>query len=109
MREYKRMFASVIIISALALSASLAFAQGSAKVDANKASAQGAAKININKATVEQLMEIKGIGQSYAKRIVEYRDKNGPFKKIEDIKEVKGIGDKTFESIKDLITVEPAK
>jgi len=92
-----------------ALSASLSFAQGTAKGEAAKAAVQSVAKININKATVEQLTELKGIGESYAKKIVEYRDKNGPFKKIEDIKEVKGIGDKLFEKIKDQITVEPAK
>jgi competence protein ComEA len=105
MRKYGRVLGSVIVILVFALSVSFAFAQGSSKVDTGKAIAQSTSKININKATVDQLMEIKGIGQSYAKRIVEYRDKNGPFKKIEDIKEIKGIGDKLFESIKDLITV----
>jgi competence protein ComEA len=105
MRKYGRILGLAIIILVFALSASSAFAQGAAKVDTGKASAQVISKVNINKATVDQLMEIKGIGASYAKRIVEYRDKNGPFKKIEDITEVKGIGSKTFESIKDLITI----
>jgi len=63
-------------------------------------------KVNINKATVAELQNIKGIGQKYAERIVEYRDANGAFKKIEDITNVKGIGPKKFESIKNLITVE---
>ena len=65
-----------------------------------------AGKVNINNATVPELVKIKGIGEKYAERIVAYRDKNGPFKKIEDITNVKGIGPKNFEVIKNLITVE---
>jgi competence protein ComEA len=95
----------VMVILVFAFSASLAFAQAASKADTGKATEQVAGKININKATSEQLMEIKGIGESYAKRIVEYREKNGPFKKIEDIMEVQGIGTKIFESIKDRITI----
>jgi competence ComEA-like helix-hairpin-helix protein len=64
-----------------------------------------AAKININTASAETLMQLPGIGQSYAKRIVEYREANGPFSNIEELKNVKGIGDKIFEQNKDLITV----
>jgi competence protein ComEA len=109
MRKYGRMFGLTIMIFLFALSASLTFAQGTVKGETAKAVAQSAAKININKATVEQLTELKGVGESYAKKIVEYREKNGPFKKIEDIKEVKGIGDKLFEKIKDQIIIEPAK
>ena len=67
--------------------------------------AQDVKKVNINKATIEELVQLKGIGQKYAKRIVDFRDKNGPFKNIEDIMNVKGIGPKKFELIKNLITV----
>ncbi|HYV18447.1 MAG TPA: helix-hairpin-helix domain-containing protein [Verrucomicrobiae bacterium] len=62
-------------------------------------------KININAATADQLTALPGIGPSYAQRIVEYREKNGPFKKVEDLLNVTGIGEKTFEKIKDRITV----
>lgn len=58
-------------------------------------------KVNINTATLEQLQQLKGIGPSKARAIIEEREKGGPFKTIEDIKRVKGIGDKTFQSIKE--------
>jgi len=109
MRNCGRMLGFAVMIFVFAFSTSLSFAEGTAKVDALKSAVQSAAKININKATVDQLKEIKGIGESYAKRIIEYREKNGPFKKIEDIKEVKGIGEKLFEKIKDQITIESPK
>ncbi|MBI4168783.1 MAG: helix-hairpin-helix domain-containing protein [Acidobacteria bacterium] len=62
-------------------------------------------KININTAGVEELVTLPGIGRVYAERIVEYRQKNGPFKKVEDILNVRGVGEKTFEKIKDRLTV----
>jgi competence protein ComEA len=65
-----------------------------------------AGKINLNKATVEELIQLKGIGQKYAERIVEFREKNGPFKKTEDLMNVPGIGPKIWESNKDMIVVE---
>ena len=68
--------------------------------------AQEEVKININKATVEELSTLKRVGQSYAQRIVDYRNANGPFQKPEDIMKVQGIGVKTFEVNKDIITCE---
>ena len=62
------------------------------------------ARINLNTATVEQLDALPRIGPVLAQRIVDYRNQNGPFAKIEDVKKVKGIGDALFDGIKDLIT-----
>ena len=62
-------------------------------------------KININTATEEELETLDGIGASLASRIIEYREKNGKFKNIEDIKNVAGIGDSKYEAIKDKIKV----
>ncbi|HKQ96916.1 MAG TPA: helix-hairpin-helix domain-containing protein [Candidatus Polarisedimenticolia bacterium] len=62
-------------------------------------------KININTASAEELQSLPGIGPSYAQRIVEHREKNGPFKKVEDLLNVRGIGEKTFEKIRDRLTI----
>jgi competence protein ComEA len=58
------------------------------------------AKININTADAEQLATLPGIGTVKAEAIVKYRKNNGKFKNINDLKEVKGIGDKMIEKIK---------
>lgn len=63
-------------------------------------------KININKATQTELESIPGIGPSTALKILDYREKNGKFSSIEDIKNVSGIGDKKFEKIKDYISIK---
>ena len=62
--------------------------------------------ININTASESELEQLPGIGPSISSRIVEYRNKNGKFKSIEDIKNVTGVGDSKFEKIKDLIKVK---
>lgn len=68
-----------------------------------------AEKININKASAEELTQLKGIGPSHAAKIIEFREKNGPFKLPEDLMQVPGVGQKTFEKNKDLISVEEPK
>ena len=62
-------------------------------------------KISINSATKEELMSLPSIGEAKANAIIEYRTKNGLFKKLEDIKNVKGIGNALYEKIKDYINI----
>lgn len=63
-------------------------------------------KININKATKEELDTLPGIGESTAQKIIKYREEHGSFKNIEELKEVKGIGDAKYEEIKDLVDIK---
>jgi len=64
------------------------------------------AKVNINTASADELAQLKGVGAKYAAKIVEYREKNGPFKSPEDLINVPGIGSKTFEANKEMISIE---
>ena len=64
-------------------------------------------KININRADKDSLMTLNGIGSSKAENILTYREENGLFKTIEDLKNVSGIGEATFNQLKDSITIEP--
>ena len=68
--------------------------------------AVGADKVNINTADKEVLSSLTGVGPVTAERIIEYREKIGPFKSKEEITKVKGIGEKTFQKIKDSIVIE---
>ena len=86
----------IIIVSVLAAVAVLGASICAAEAD----------KININTASAEELAKLEKVGEKIAARIIEYREKNGPFATIEDIMKVKGIGEKTFELNKDRIVVE---
>jgi competence protein ComEA len=68
-----------------------------------------AAAVNINTATADQLTALPGIGPKMATRIIEYRQRNGGFKRVEDVMQVQGVGEKNFLKLKPLITVTPPK
>ena len=68
-----------------------------------------AALLNLNTATQAELEKLPGVGAATAKTIIEYRQKNGGFKKIEELMNVKGIGEKSFLKLKPLVTVTPPK
>ncbi|NLK22850.1 MAG: competence protein ComEA [Clostridiales bacterium] len=68
-------------------------------------STQGNSLVNLNTATDIELQSLPGVGPSKAKSIIEYREKNGGFKSIDEIKNIKGIGESSFEKLKDKITI----
>lgn len=65
-----------------------------------------AGRININEAGADELMRLKGVGPALAGRIIDYRSKNGYFRSTEELKKIKGVGEKLFEKIKEKITIE---
>jgi len=65
--------------------------------------------INLNTATAAQIAALPGIGAKTADLVVQYRQKNGPFKKVEEIMNVRGVGEKSFLRIKDRLTVAAPK
>lgn len=95
MKVQKKLFVVCLTLMATFLISSVVLADSQATVE----------QLDINQATVEQLCELEGIDNVKASAIVEYREAHGPFTSIEEIKHVKGIGDKTFEILKEHITV----
>jgi competence protein ComEA len=85
-----------------------AAAQGNASTRSG-AKPAGTGVVNINSASTTDLATLPGIGAKTAARIVEYRQKNGPFKKIEELMNVRGVGEKSFLKLKEQITVAAAK
>jgi competence protein ComEA len=69
---------------------------------------QKQAPVNVNTAGVSELTSLRGIGPALAGRIVEHRKEHGPFARVEDLLEVKGIGPKLLASIRDRVTVGPS-
>lgn len=99
--------AGIILIACLLLFVSQLNRPAGANSDHVPLQGQAAVeKININTAPPEDLIRLKRVGPVIAGRIIEYREKHGPFQKPEDILEVKGIGPKMWEINRDVITVE---
>jgi competence protein ComEA len=97
------------MVLALFLAGAPAAHAAGASQDAPDAKAAPAAAVNLNTASAAQLEALPGIGAKMAVRIVEYRQKNGGFKKVEDLMNVKGIGEKSFLKLKPRLTVGPPK
>ena len=74
-----------------------------------KTEAAPASPVNLNTATIAQLQALPGVGAATAKLIVDHRQKNGGFKKIEELMNIKGIGEKSFLKLKPMVTVTPEK
>jgi competence protein ComEA len=107
-----RALLSTFVVSCLlsAVPSPLAFAQTKAAPRAAaKTAPASTAIVNLNTASASDLEGLPGIGAKTAARIVEYRQKNGPFKKIEELMNVRGVGEKNFLKLKPQISVSPAK
>ena len=73
------------------------------------AASSGPERVDINTASAVELTTLPGVGPAIAQRIIEYREKNGSFQRTVELMNVKGIGEKTFDRLKDLITVSMDK
>jgi competence protein ComEA len=99
----------LLSLVAAALVAAAPYAAAQQKGSGRAASKAPAGVVNINTASAADLEGLPGIGAKTAARIVEYRQKNGPFKKIEELMNVRGVGEKNFLKLKGQITVAAAK
>jgi competence protein ComEA len=103
---------SAAIVACLALFLSLAVGAAPAEAAGEKPKSESAGPkepIDINRATEVQLTELPGIGETMAKRIVEFRDQHGPFQRAEDLMKVKGIGEKSFQKMKPYVKVSTGR
>ena len=105
-----RTFLSIVALSALVLCQSPEARAGQSRATAS-ASAKTAltGTLNINTASATELETLPGVGSKTAALIVEYRQKNGPFKKLEDLMNVRGIGEKNFLKLKPQLTLSAPK
>ena len=100
--------ATLTLCGALFLAApGLAFGTPLATVHSQEQAAPAKPTVNLNTATVDQLTTLPGIGVKTAELIIEYRTKSGGFKKIEELMNIKGIGEKTFLKLKPLVSAPP--
>jgi competence protein ComEA len=97
-----------VLVAALVFISSPLGAQRATKPPA-AASAVSTGIVNLNTATAAQIASLPGIGPKTADLVVQYRQKNGPFKKIEEIMNIRGVGEKSFLKIKDRLTVAEGK
>ena len=105
---FRMLCALVGVATLLAAAHPLAQAAPARARSTSQAPAKPAGPVNLNSATVEDLATLPGIGEKTAEKIIEYREKNGPFKKVEELMNVQGIGEKSFLKLKPQITVSSA-
>ncbi len=108
-RLFVSLLAATIIVAASAPTVSAQSNQPPAPQRSSQSKKAAPGVININTVPAADLQRLPGIGANTAARIIEYRQKNGPFKKIEDLMNVRGVGEKKFLKLKANITVGAAK
>ncbi len=103
-------FSIAVALTVLIAPLSMAAQEGSQPLPGPKASspAEPAAQapVNLNSASAAELEKLPGIGPKIAEAIVKHRETNGPFKSVDDLKQIKGIGDKSFEKIRDMVAIQ---
>ena len=104
-----RTMLSTAVLSCLLCALPSVVAAAQSKSPARTATPSTSAVVNINTASAADFEGLPGIGAKTAARIVEYRQKNGPFKKVEELMNVRGIGEKNFLKLKAQLTVAAAK
>lgn len=105
----QRLFAVIVYACAAVAAAAPAASAFQAKAAKAKPAVTAAAPLNLNTATLADLEALPGVGASTAKLIVDHRQKSGGFKKVEELMNIKGIGEKSFLKLKPLVTVAPEK
>ena len=105
----RHLFVAAIIAAAAALTVAAPSSASPLQEKSQDAKAAPAQVVNLNTAPAEQLERLPGVGPSTAARIIEYRQKNGGFKKIEELMNVRGIGEKSFLKMKSQLTVTAPK
>lgn len=99
---YRFILSSLFVIClTLFLGAAIVSSQGNEEMTDKKEMMME--KVNINTADMEQLMQLPGVGEGTARKIIDYRNSNGQFKTVDQIKSIPGIGDKKYEKMKDLL------
>ena len=104
-----RIVLSLVAAAALVAATGATLAAQTKTPPAATAKPASTAVVNINTASATEIATLPGVGAKMAARIIEYRQKNGPFKKVEELMNVRGIGEKNFLKLKPQLAVGQAK
>jgi competence protein ComEA len=103
-------FAGIALALVLALVAAATAGPAATAGAAPRPIAEGGGKVDLNRASAEELRAVPGIGPALSERIVKFREENGPFRRVDDLLKVRGIGEKSLEKMRPYLTVsEPSR
>lgn len=107
MRSRRQAIVAVpVLLAAMWTVAALPWADAAEPAARAKPSASSRAPVDLNEANAEQLTAVPGIGETLAARIVAFREEHGPFRRVEDLLKVRGIGEKSFQKLRPHVTVK---